>query len=340
MASGGKKRKTLGRGMADLIGNSLETLVSEGRARASAPPMSRPVMAVPEASEMPDQGFPSNSRVVAIASGKGGTGKSLLSVNLAVAMAHDYQVSLVDADFGLANAHILMGLLPHHDISHLLSGERSLNEVVMNGPRGVRLLPGASGIPAMASLDDDSLRRMASAVAPLIDESEMTILDCPGGLGRHSLLFLHGADIVLVVTTEDLTSMTDAYALIKTLVIHRPNATVGLVVNDAHSMSDGADIFRKLSHVSRKFLGRDILSLGTIPRDPDLERSVLERRPVIMSHPSSPASRAIVELAVRLTTIDGPRPALSFSQRLHRTLAAANGPGNELPRNGDSLCVS
>jgi flagellar biosynthesis protein FlhG len=279
-----------------------------------------------------------SGRVFAVASGKGGTGKSLLAVNLAVAMADTRQVSLIDADFGLANAHILMGLLPRSHIGHLLWGQRSLDDVVLEGPKGISLLPGACGVPEMTTLDDDHLDLFATMTAPLIGRCDAVILDCPAGLTRQSLLFLHASDVVVVVTTEELTSMTDAYALIKTLLAHRPQATLGLVVNDARTVADGSETYRKICHVTRKFLGKDLLSLGTVPHDPLLERSVTERRPLVTSHPSSPAARAILDLADRLTSLRGLEPTLGFPERVRRILSRAPATGARL--HGDRPCAS
>lgn len=335
-ADGPRKKKTLGRGMGDLIGDTLESLVrgsdrpagpedAETPADAADPPnvIERPLRHALRVEAAPAMG---TARVIAVASGKGGTGKSLIAVNLAVALAEDHRVGLIDLDLGLANAHILLGLVPRHDVSHLLSGERTLDQVILAGPRGVMVLPGASGVPEMAALDDASLDRLVSAIVPLTRRSEVILLDCPAGLSRQSLLFLHGADIILVVTTEDLTSMTDAYALIKTIVTHRPHAVVGLLVNDARSSMDGAETYRKVSHVARKFLGREILSMGTIPRDAHLERSVRERRPVVLAHPTSPSSRAILEIAARLAAHEAGESVLGFSERVSRILAAAGAP--------------
>ncbi|MBI3450719.1 MAG: MinD/ParA family protein [Acidobacteria bacterium] len=348
--------------MSDLIGDSLEKLVrgdpeaglskipdDEG---ASAQPVAAPapgLPAAPPATAMrtaithpqPRRAAadsPATAFVVAVASGKGGTGKSLIAVNLAVALAESQRVGLIDLDLGLANAHILLGLLPRFDVSHLLRGERSLDDVLLAGPRGVLVLPGASGIPEMAGLDDSSLGALASAIAPLMARSDIVLLDCPAGLSRQSIVFLHGADLVLVVTTEDLTSMTDAYALIKTLVTHRPQASVGLLVNDARSAMDGAETYRKISHVARKFLGREILSMGTIPRDAYLERSVRERRPVVLAHPTAPSSRALLELTGRLADREPIDSILNFSQRVGRVLTAA-GVGSVDPVMGDA-CAS
>lgn len=329
MTEGPRKKRSLGRGMGDLVGDTLESLVRGVPAREPPRPeagRSPAADSPPEAGEDPAPGGSPGrawARVFAVASGKGGTGKSVLAVNLAAAMAADMKVCLIDADMGLANAHILMGLLPRYDVSHLIAGVRRLEEVVLRGPRGTLLLPGASGVPEMACLDDSSLERFAAAAAPLLERCDAAILDCPSGLSRQSLLLLHGADVVIVVTTDDLTAMTDAYALIKTLTIHRPQAAVGLVVNGSRSASEGADTFRKIAHVARKFLGRDLLSLGTIPRDPLLERSVPERQPVVLGHPSSPAARAIEEIARRIVALEGLEAAIGFPDRLRRTLTAS-----------------
>lgn len=336
--------------MNDLIGDTLENLVrggptAERRAAPARTPRGRPKDGDAPAAPPSTRGAiaptaaAATARVFAVASGKGGTGKSLLAVNLAVAAAEWSRVAILDVDLGLANAHILLGLLPRRDASHLLAGECTLEETVLEGPRGVRLLPGASGIPEMASLDDARLEFFATAITPLLARSDVVYLDCPAGFSRQSLLFMHGADVVAVVTTDDLTSMTDAYALIKTLLAWRPQAAVGLVVNDAKSPQDGSETYRKISHVARKFLGRDILSLGTIPHDPALGRSVVERRPIVLGHPAAPAARAIVELERRLASLRGTAAALSFPERLRRTLAAAaRAPAAE--RNGDLACTS
>ncbi len=408
MAGGPRRRRTLGRGLGDLVGNDLESLVREatpGPEEAASPsPEPKPedpaarerstiadtlppgqatertspqIEALPDAAPgargmapapgayarpaaggaaeehgpartapLPAWGPPlheeraaGHPRVFAVASGKGGTGKSLVAVNLAVSMAERSRICLIDADFGLGNAHILLGVLPRWNVAHLVRGERTLDEILVEGPRGLRLLPGASGVPEMASLDDAALDALASTLGRLLDRFDAAILDCPAGLTRQSLVMLHAADVVIVVTTDDLTSMTDAYALIKTLVTHRPDLAVGVLVNDARSASEGAETYRRISHVARKFLGRELVSLGTIPADAQLERSVMERRPAVVGHPRSAAARAIEELALRLISLQGKGTTTSFPERMHRTLAAsAVAPGHG--RHGEGLCMS
>jgi flagellar biosynthesis protein FlhG len=329
--------------MGDLIGNDLESLVrspsESGKEADEAAQASRSMEAPrPRVAPAPPTGR-SHPRIFAVASGKGGTGKSLIAVNLAVALAERRKVCLIDADFGLGNAHILLGLFPRHNVSHLIRGEQGLDDVLHEGPRGLLLLPGACGVPEMASLDDSTLESFASTVAPVLDRCDVAILDCPAGITRQSLLLIHGADVVMVVTTNDLTSMTDAYALIKTLVTHRPEMTVGLLVNDARSPAEGAETYRKVCHVSRKFLGRELLSLGTIPSDSQLERSVMERRPLVVAHPRAAAARAIEDLAMRLVGLQGLEADLGLPERMHRTLAATGAaPGNG--RHGEGLCMS
>lgn len=343
MSEAPRRKKTLGRGMEDLLGSSLESLL------AGAPPAAGPASAPPSVGEgltnvadaevrlqpitaRPTAAFrPPVSRVLAVASGKGGTGKSILAVNLAMALAPRIRVGLIDADMGLGNAHILLGMAPAHSVADLLAGDLKLDEILMEGPRGILLLPGASGIPELASLSDEHLDLFAASMGPLFARCEAVILDCPAGLSRQSLLFLHGADVVMVVTTDDLTSMTDAYALIKTLVAHRPSAVVGLVVNETRSAAEGADTYRKIRHVGRKFLGREIPLFGQIPLDPRLEHSVTERRPVLLGHPSSPASVAITDLANRIWGVPIMDAYMPFPDRLRRTLVASAPRGERAP---------
>jgi len=339
VTSAPRKKRTLGRGMGDLLGSSLESLVQGNGETTSAQPDAA-ASATAVAPRREPRTAPSTARVFAVASGKGGTGKSLLAVNLAVALAEQLRVCLIDADLALANAHILLGLFPTHTTRHLLTGERTLDEILMMGPRGLLLLPGASGVPEMASLNDADLSRFMSGMAPLFSRCDAAVLDCPAGLTRQSLLMLHGADVIAVVTTEDLTAMTDAYALIKTILAHRPLSSIGIVVNEARSAEEGAETFRRVSHVVRKFLGRDIPFLGTIPMDKTLERSVAERIPVVLGHPSSPSARALDDLAGRLWALQGIEPCLGFPERVRRTISGARPRGGAARRNGDSLCAS
>jgi len=237
---------------------------------------------------------------VGISSGKGGTGKSILASNLAVLLAPQRRVTVLDADLGLANIHILYNLLPEFNASHMIAGEKRLDEILLQGPRGVSVIPGGSGIPELANLSDLMFGSLADGIASLEGSTDLLLIDAPSGLDRQALTFLLSCDQLLVVTNEDITAMTDAYAVVKTVLTRNPRAMVALVVNQARSYAEGMETFQRVAHVARKFLGHELALGGIIPFDEMVERSVADRVPVVIGHPDSPAARALASLAGRV----------------------------------------
>ena len=296
----------------------------------AAPPKAGPPKAAPPKAGPPkagthrrDTAFPGDGRVrpvhvVGISSGKGGTGKSIIASNLAVALAPSLRVTVLDADLGLANIHILYNLLPEYNASHVIAGEKRLDEILLHGPRGVRVIPGGSGIPELATLSDMMFGSLADGIASLEGSTDLLLIDAPSGLDRQGLTFLLSCDQLLVVTTEDVTAMTDAYAVVKTVLTRQPGAMVAIVVNQARSYAEGMETFQRIAHVARKFLGHELALGGIVPFDERVERSVADREPVSIGHPESPAARALASLAGRVSTFRqrvGPAPT-PFNARL------------------------
>jgi len=284
---------------------------------SSTAPSPEPAAPAPPASPRPFD-------VISVSSGKGGTGKSVLTSNLGVLLAPGTRVTILDADLGLANIHILFNLMPRYNASHVITGERTLDEVIIQGPRGLGIIPGGSGIPELASLTEGRFSSLVNGISALDRTTDLLLIDTPSGIDRQSLTFLLASDQVLVVTTEDVTAMTDAYAVIKTVMTRRPDATVTLVVNQARSYADGLETFHKVSHVARKFLGRELTLGGVVPFDEMVERSVAERLPVALSHPDCPASRAMASVASRIGSFHSrsQRAAQPFTARLKRLLSS------------------
>ena len=297
------------------------------KAAPAHPPVAQPARrdAAAERAGLPGAVIAGAFDVVSISSGKGGTGKSVVASNLGVLLAGQSRVTILDADLGLANIHILYNLMPAHNVSHVIAGGKSLDEIVLRGPRGVSVIPGGSGIPEMASLTGAMFGTLVKEIATLDRSTDLLLIDTPGGIDKQSLMFLLASDQVLVVTTGDITALTDAYAIIKTVLAHKPPAAVVLVVNQARSQAEGMEAFHKVAHVARKFLGRELALGGVIPFDENVERSVAERTPIVISHPDSPASRAMAALAVRVRAFHGraPRAGMPFSIRLQGLLAGA-----------------
>lgn len=289
---------------------------SARRARAQAPPRERAAVAPGPVAARPFD-------VVSISSGKGGTGKSVLTSNLGVLLAGSSRVTILDADLGLANIHILYNLMPRYNASHVISGEQPLDGIMIRGPRGVNVIPGGSGIPELASLTRRMFGSFVDGIAALDRSTDLLLIDTPSGIDAQSLIFLLASDQVLVVTTDDITAMTDAYAVIKTVLTRKPDASVALIVNQARSYADGMDTFQKMAHVARKFLGRELALGGIVPFDETVERSVEARVPVAISHPACPAARAMVSIAGRISAFHrkAPHSGEPFTARLRGLLS-------------------
>ena len=312
------RRRALGRGLDDLSHASFTSLVEDlpviGRAGEEA-------AEAPAETSMP---APSGGlHVAAVTSGKGGTGKSVLASNLGVLLAHPGPCTILDADLCLANIHLMYGLSPSRTAAHLVAGEASLDDALLEGPGGVRVIAGGSGIPEMAGLNAGRLKTLARALAPLESGGGWLVVDTPAGLDRQSLLFLLAADQVVVVTTEDITALTDAYAVIKTLLSHQPNTAVSVVVNQARTHEGALEAYHRVAHVCRRFLGREIELAGIVPADAAVERSVASRRPLVLSEPHAAAARAIAAVARRMPSAGSDRQAEGgFCSRFSRLVDA------------------
>ena len=263
------------------------------------------------------------ARTVAVTSGKGGVGKSNLSVNVALELAaRGRRVSLLDADLALANADVLLGLNPSYHLGHVLSGQRQLKEVVVEAEGGVRLIPGGSGVEELANLSQSEHRRLVSELRAMEDDSDFMIVDTAAGIGGNVTGVLRAATEVIIVTTPDPTAVVDAYATIKVLHRHAPAKPVWLVINDVVGIGDAEQIFAQIRSAAARFLNHKIEHLGTIPRDPELAEAVREQVPVVRYAPDTPASRAIRLIAKHLDqTSAAPETAAHAPASFWRALA-------------------
>jgi flagellar biosynthesis protein FlhG len=277
----------------------LRALEVERRRRIDRPP-THPAIARPaEARPVQRRGC---ARVVAVASGKGGVGKSNVAVNLAVVAARSgRRVTLVDADHGLANIDILCGISAELNMSHVLDGLASLPDVLVAGPAGMRIAPGTAGLARMADLTPDRRLRMTEALAALVKDTDLVVIDSAAGIGAGVIDLAMRADDLIVVTTPEPTAITDAYALIKLVAAARtpaPGPRVHLVVNLVEHVLDGSRVARRLVEVAQNFLGAPVSHLGTVLGDPSVGRAVAARTPVVLHHPESPASVCLRRMAL------------------------------------------
>jgi flagellar biosynthesis protein FlhG len=248
-----------------------------------------------------DDGGGSGGCVLAIASGKGGVGKTWLAVTLAQAMAQaGRRVLLVDADLGLANVDVQLGLDPTRDLAAVLAGV-AVRDAVLRHPAGFDILPGRSGSGALASLEGPALERLEGAIAEATRDWHVVVLDLGAGLDRAVRRLAAVADTLLVVATEEPTSLTDAYAVLK---LHRLDKRQGseaqVVVNQASDRAAGERTWRTLDRACRSFLGAPVPLGGIIRRDPRVPDSIRRQTPLLTRHPAAPAAEDVVRLAAGL----------------------------------------
>ncbi|MFP6584410.1 MAG: MinD/ParA family protein [Candidatus Hydrogenedentota bacterium] len=241
------------------------------------------------------------ARIVAVTSGKGGVGKTNTSVNLAIALADKgNRVVLLDADLGLANVEVLLGLNSIYNLQHVADGERTMAEILVKGPGGIAVVPGSSGMAKIADLSETARQNIMHGLEDLQNRSDFIIIDTMAGIGRSAVAFVVAADEVLLVSTPEPSSIVDAYAMLKTIYQRREHAIVRLVANMVVNKRQATYVYEKLSAVSQQYLGRKMSYLGMIPRDVHVSQAVMQSVPYSLRFPSAPASKAIKDIADRL----------------------------------------
>jgi len=237
-------------------------------------------------------------RVVAVASGKGGVGKTNVSVNLAVALsAIGKEVMIMDADLGLANIDVLLGLRPTHNLSHVMSGERTLEEVILPGPGGIKIVPASSGVKDMSNLNEAECAGLIRAFSELSHDIDVLLIDSAAGISDSVVSFSRAAQEVIIVVCDEPASITDAYALIKLLNREHGIRRFRILANMAHSIQEGRELFSKISKVTDRYLDVTLDYLGHVPYDEYLRKAVQKQQPVVTAYPRSKAAAAFKNLA-------------------------------------------
>jgi len=240
-------------------------------------------------------------KVVAVTSGKGGVGKTNVSVNLGVALCRiGRRVTLLDADLGLANVDVLLGLKPRRNLKDVIDGDATLAEVVVPGPRGLRIVPAASGTQEMVHLGAREHAGIVGAFSTIAHQMDVLIVDTAAGISNEVVSFLLAAQEILVVVCNEPTSITDAYALIKVLNQSYEVNRVRVLANMVRSPQEGSQVFEKLSTVTDRFLDVALDYVGVVQHDDHVRRAVQRQRSVVDIYPTSPASQNFMELARRV----------------------------------------
>lgn len=236
--------------------------------------------------------------VIAVASGKGGVGKTNVSVNLAVALAMKGRKTwIMDADLGLANVDVLLGLSPKRNLSHVLQGECDLRDIVLEGPQGVKVVPASSGIQRMAELTRAESSGIIHAFSEMAADIDVLIVDTAAGISSSVSMFAAAAHQVLVVVCNEPASITDAYAMVKVLSRDHGIREVQVLSNMVRSQLEGRDLYQKIARVTDRYLDVTARYAGFVPHDDFLRRALQRQEPVVTAYPACRATEAFKKLA-------------------------------------------
>lgn len=269
------------------------------------------------------------ARVIAVTSGKGGVGKTSVAVNLAIWLQKmGNRVVILDADFGLANIEVMLGVRPKYNLADLIFKGKGIQEIITPGPMGVGFISGGSGIQELVNLSEDELQILIQRFSELDELADIIIVDTSAGINEAVLEFVSASSEVLLVVTPEPTSITDAYALLKILdkrMDFQNQATaIRMVSNRVDSAAQGTGLFHKLNTVVNEFLSIKLEYMGAIPQDNYLSKAILMQCPVTIGYPNAPSAQAMFDLAAQINNKNNvPRQEKKgisdfFSRLLHR----------------------
>jgi flagellar biosynthesis protein FlhG len=248
-------------------------------------------------------------KIVAVTSGKGGVGKTNVVANLSVCLSElGKKVVVLDADFGLANLDVLLGLTPRYHLGHVLYGNKTLSEIMVQGPHGMRIIPASSGLQRMSELTLAQRNHLVESFTSLDLDTDYFFIDTAAGISRNVIHFLLSAQEVIVVSAPEPTAIVDAYAVIKIILAEDPNKQIKVLINSAEHAEDAHEVFCQINSVVKRFLNREIEYLGHIERDVHVLQAVRSQMLVTHRYPNAPSSRCFRDLARRIAQQNAAAP--------------------------------
>ncbi len=262
---------------------------------------------------------------IAITGGKGGVGKTNVTANLAIALSLlGRRVAVIDADYALANIDVLLGFSPRFTIEHVLSGERGIGEIIVEGPGGIKVVPAASGMQDLAQLSSEQQNKLFNALQVMEKHFQHLLIDTAAGISDNVINILRSATYVIVITNPEPPAFVDSYALIKHLLSEQRNARVKLVVNSVRDEEEALGVYERISTTLHRFQRVKIEYFGYVMEDDSVRKAVRRQRPFIIQYPNSPASRCVSALARKLVSSSGvSSKSPSFWERLMNVLGGS-----------------
>ncbi len=250
-----------------------------------------------------------STRVIAVTSGKGGVGKTSFSVNLAIQLTkRGKRVVIIDADFGLANVEIMLGIRPKYNMADLIYNDRNIDDIITKGPLDISFISGGSGVQDMVNLDKEQIRILISKLARLDTLADVIIIDTGAGIADSVLEFVLNSPEVIIVATPEPTSITDAYSLLKAVNRSKEflvdEKKMKIIANRVGTREEGKEIYDKLNIVATKFLNIQLEYLGAIMQDNNAAKAVMEQKPVSLAFPNSISTKCYQEIGNRLLEIE------------------------------------
>lgn len=233
------------------------------------------------------------TRIYSVSSGKGGVGKSTLTVNLALSLSKEgKRVLIMDGDLGLANINVILGIIPKHTLYHVIRGNKTLKEIILETPEGLNIIPGASGYTQLADLDVSSREKLLKSFAEL-EDYDYIFIDTGAGINSVVVNLILASDEVMIITTPEPTSITDSYGLIKSITGKNKNFKLNILINKAKDEMEGRKVAKRVIDISNKFLNVSPREFGIVYRDEDVERSIFSQKPFLINAPKSKAAECI-----------------------------------------------
>ena len=248
----------------------------------------------------------SKTRVIAVSSGKGGVGKTNMSINIAIAYAQlGKKVLVMDADLGLANVNVAMGIIPKYNLYHLIRQKKKMKDIIINTDFGIQIVAGASGFSKIANLSDEEREHFIEEISQM-DAVDIIVIDTSAGVSSNVLDFIAAADDAIIVTTPEPTAITDAYGIIKIIATEIDNMNLGikLIVNRVKSVTEGKKVSERVINIASQFLNLKVDYLGYVYDDPQVSQAILKQKPFIIVDPDSKASICIKHIVSRLEKVE------------------------------------